>query len=63
MKDPESPYLTVSEGNGGNFVQDFYNNFDDMHEHAKLVKFGNINFENMDNQDRIITFTKKIINN
>ena len=63
MKDPESPYLTVSEGNGGNFVQEFYNNFDDMHEHAKLVKFGNINFENVNNQDRIITFTKKIINN
>ena len=62
MKEPESPYLTVSEGNGGNFVQDYYNNFDDKHEDAKLIKFENINFENVNNQERIITFTKKINN-
>ena len=28
MKEPESPYLTISEGEGGNFLQDYYNNFD-----------------------------------
>ena len=62
MREPESPYLTISEGNGGNFVQDYYNNFDDKHEDAKLIKFENINFENVNNQERIITFTKKINN-
>ena len=58
MKNPEAPYLTVSEGNGGNFVQEYYNNFDDKHEDAKLVKFENINFENVNNQERMITFKK-----
>ena len=62
MKEPESPYLTISEGNGGNFMQEFYNNFDDRHENAKLIKFENINFDNINNQDRIITFSKKIKN-
>ena len=62
MKEPEAPYLTVSEGNGGNFMQEFYNNFDDRHENAKLIKFENINFDNINNQDRIITFSKKIKN-
>jgi penicillin amidase len=61
MDNPETPYITVSEGNGGNFVQEFYNNFDEKHENAKLVKFENINFENIENQNRIITFTKKLI--
>ena len=59
MKDPESPYLTISEGNGGNFFQEYYNNFDDKHEKAKLIKFSNINFENVNNKDRIIVFSKK----
>ena len=36
MKEPESPYLTVSGGNGGNFVQEYYNK----------GKFLNIYFEN-----------------
>jgi acyl-homoserine lactone acylase PvdQ len=62
MKEPEAPYLTVSEGNGGNFVQEYYNNFDDEHENAKLIKFEKINFENVNNQQRIITFHKKINN-
>ena len=60
MDNPEAPFITVSEGNGGNFVQEFYNNFDKRHEEAKLVKFENINFENIDNQDRIITFIKNL---
>ena len=59
MKEPESPYLTVSEGNGGNFYQEYYNNFDGLHENAKLIKFENINFDNVNNKERIITFTKK----
>ena len=62
MKEPESPYLTVSEGNGGNFYQEYYNNFDDLHENAKLIKFENINFDSINNKERIITFTKKINN-
>ncbi len=61
MKDPESPYLTVSEGNGGNFVQDYYNNFDEKHENAQLIKFEKINFDNVNNQQRTITLKK--INN
>ena len=60
MKEPESPYLTISEGNGGNFVQEYYNNFDDKHENAKLVLFENVNFDRVDIQDRIITITKKL---
>ena len=63
MKEPESPYLTVSEGNGGNFYQEYYNNFDGLHENAKLIKFENINFENINNQQRIIIFKKKMENN
>ena len=63
MKEPETPYLTISEGNGGNFFQEFYNNFDYKHENARLVKFENINFENINNQERIITFRKNIGNN
>ena len=63
MKEPESPYLTVSEGNGGNFFQEYYNNFDEKHENAKLIKFENINFENINNQQRIIIFKKKMENN
>ena len=58
MKEPESPYLTISEGEGGNFVQDYYNNFDDKHEDAKLVKFESINFEDDKYQDRIIKLNK-----
>ena len=61
MKEPESPYLTISEGNGGNFLQDYYNNFDDKHEDAKLVKFESINFDDEKNQNRIITINKKVI--
>ena len=60
MKDPETPYLTVSSGNGGNFVQEYYNNFHEDHEKAKLVKFENINFDNVNNQQRIITLRKKL---
>ena len=61
MREPESPYLTISEGNGGNFLQDYYNNFDDKHEDAKLVKFESINFEDKKYQKRIININKKII--
>ena len=60
MKEPESPYLTISEGNGGNFVQDYYNNFDDKHEDAKLVKFESINFEEDKYQQRIINLNKYV---
>ena len=63
MKEPETPYLTVSSGNGGNFVQEYYNNFHEGHEKAKLVKFENINFENINNQQRIITLRKKVNTN
>ena len=60
MREPESPYLTLSEGNGGNFMQDYYNNFDDKHEDAKLVKFESINFEDEKYQQRIINLNKII---
>ena len=62
MKEPETPYLTISEGNGGNFFQEYFNNFDVKHEEARLVKFENINFENVNNQERIITLRKKFEN-
>ena len=58
MKEPESPYLTISEGNGGNFMQEYYNNFDDKHEDAKMVKFESINFEDDRYQRRIINLNK-----
>ena len=61
MKEPESPYLTISEGEGGNFLQDYYNNFDDKHEDGKLIKFESINFDDEDKyKQRIIYLNKKI---
>ena len=39
-------------------MQDYYNNFDDKHEDAKLVKFESINFEDDKYQDRIIKLNK-----
>ena len=62
MKDPETPYLTISEGEGGNLFQEYYNNFDDKHEDAILVKFEKINFDDFKNQERIINLNKKIYN-
>ena len=62
MKDPETPYLTISEGEGGNLFQEYYNNFDDKHEDAVLVKFEKINFDDFKNQERIINLNKKIYN-
>ena len=59
MREPETPYLTISEGNGGNFMQEYYNNFDDKHEDAKLVKFEKINFDEDRYQNRIINLNKK----
>ena len=61
MKEPNSPYVSISEGNGGNFVQDYYNNFDDKHEDGKLVKFESINFEEDKYQQRIINLNKNIL--
>jgi len=60
MKEPETPYLTISEGNGGNLFQDYYNNFDDKHEDAKMVKFECINFTDEKYQERIINLNKII---
>ena len=61
MKEPESPYLTISEGEGGNFLQDYYNNFDDKHEDGKLIKFESINFDDEDKyKQRIIYLNKNI---
>ena len=61
MKDPEAPYITLSEGEGGNLFQDYYNNFDDLHENAKMIKFDKINFDDFNKQQRIINLNKKII--
>ena len=60
MKDPESPYLTISEGEGGNLFQEYYNNFDDKHEDALLIKFDKIDFNDSRNQQRIIKLNKKM---
>ena len=61
MKEPEVPYITISEGEGGNLFQEYYNNFDDKHEDAVMIKFDKINFEDYNKQERIINLNKKII--
>ena len=61
MKEPEVPYITISEGEGGNLFQEYYNNFDDKHEDAVMIKFDIINFEDYNKQERIINLNKKII--
>ena len=58
MSEPDTPYIMMPNGNGGNPFQKFYNNLSGKFENDEMIKFENVNFNSEKNKLRMVVLKK-----
>ena len=55
-----SPYISIPGGNGGSILNRYYNNLMDDFENINLIKFNNVDFKNISNQNKLILIKENL---